>query len=937
MASLRERLQNFFRRENPLEFRVGDIEKKIPETEEVLRLGRGPIRPETAADIIQQEEKIKSFKTIGKQINKQREFEEKKIPSLKERLENFSKLLFPPTRRELLEQIQEERQQTLLPSTARRLIQEREFEMGIFPVFPGKTPFESELKKVNIPEAERERLSFQEFLKQPRTDIPLLGGTKRAAFSLRKNAAEKIAKSQSVKEIGDILRKSNIPERVVKFLSRSLKDISDPKRVMNMVEQASRQAPELIEKKSISRLKKIPKELESIEIKSIPEREDILQKLQQELKKAKILRGKQEKIYTKERAQRLAKMRKMSNGVKGEEGYIARLGALTGEFKKVNFESIADKFSKSERDALYNAVWENPHLSDWEKVSAANGLTKLLGVEGGRVPGMYELEKLSFVFPEEVMRQILKKRGLEHKITNILLQIYNLSRTTMAGFFDLSAVLLQNIFQSFRHPIITSKNVVKGLRSFGSENFSQFVQENIRSRENYPLYQKAKIQFTKMSPLLASREETFMTPMIEKIPFLGPIFKATGRSWTDFLNLMRADIADFIINNAKIAGKDITDKRFLKTMGKWINISTGRGDLGQLERIAPILGQGFFSARKLAAAVQIINPAFYIKADPFVRKEALKTWLAYLGGGLTILGLAKLAGAEVGDEPTSADFGKIKIGNTRFNIWGTNQQLAVLFSRLWIGHMTSSVSGNIIELGEGYKPITRVDIIKNFFKNKEHPSLSFIVELISGTDQFGRSFEWTPELISRFIPMIISDSYDLYQEHGTIGLLGILPLFFGVPTQTYGDVELKRGKNIFGEDTIEVVPKRRLENVIADFFGPKALLPTTQTNADLFYRKMLKMPPEYAAELFDIIAEVNPDLAKKLLKADEEHKKGITNEDRLIRSKGIASGERAKFLVEKFKKIEDQDVKARLWDEYVDKGIITDEVANQIYKLLQLQ
>ena len=36
--------------------------------------------------------------------------------------------------------------------------------------------------------------------------------------------------------------------------------------------------------------------------------------------------------------------------------------------------------------------------------------------------------------------------------------------------------------------------------------------------------------------------------------------------------------------------------------------------------------------------------------------------------------LAKLAGAEVGDDPEDSDFGKIIIGNTRIDIWGGIQQ-----------------------------------------------------------------------------------------------------------------------------------------------------------------------------------------------------------------------------------------------------------------------
>ena len=59
-----------------------------------------------------------------------------------------------------------------------------------------------------------------------------------------------------------------------------------------------------------------------------------------------------------------------------------------------------------------------------------------------------------------------------------------------------------------------------------------------------------------------------------------------------------------------------------------------------------------------------------------VRKEAARDLVAFLGIGASVLGLAKMAGAEIETEPTSSDFGKIKIGNTRYDIWAGFQQFA---------------------------------------------------------------------------------------------------------------------------------------------------------------------------------------------------------------------------------------------------------------------
>ena len=132
---------------------------------------------------------------------------------------------------------------------------------------------------------------------------------------------------------------------------------------------------------------------------------------------------------------------------------------------------------------------------------------------------------------------------------------------------------------------------------------------------------------------------------------------------------MRADVFDQMVNSYKGVGGDMNSPTFLKSLGEFVNNGTGRGSLGTFESSANILSQGMFSARKLVASVQMVNPVWYIKADPFVRKEALKTMLAFVSGGITITSLAKLAGADVGDDPTSADYGKIKVDNTPFHIF----------------------------------------------------------------------------------------------------------------------------------------------------------------------------------------------------------------------------------------------------------------------------
>ena len=411
-------------------------------------------------------------------------------------------------------------------------------------------------------------------------------------------------------------------------------------------------------------------------------------------------------------------------------------------------------------------------------ITAEKGLFKILGEKGGGVPTRDQIEKLYTVFGSEFTEALLSKRSFFQKLQDAGMQAYNLPRSMMAGVADFSGTLMQNLVFAYRHPVMTAKNFGREVKMFASNEFYKASMEEIASRPNYKLMKDANVQLTEVGPIISKREEQFMSSWAEKIPGFGKLVKATGRAWTGFLNRMRADVFDQLIDSQKSLGLDVSDAKFLKDAGEFVNAGTGRGSLGKLEKSANILSQGMFSARKLVAATKFLDPHSYITTSPVVRKEYLKTALAFLSGGTLITQLAKLAGAEVGDDPTSADYGKIKIGNTRLNVWGSYQQMAVLLARLYKGYGTSSTTGRKFTIGEGYKPVTRFDLISRFFESKEHPTLSLIISALRGQNQIGQPFDLAPETLSRFIPMVLSDSYDLYKEHGPSGLLGTIPAWF---------------------------------------------------------------------------------------------------------------------------------------------------------------
>ena len=254
-----------------------------------------------------------------------------------------------------------------------------------------------------------------------------------------------------------------------------------------------------------------------------------------------------------------------------------------------------------------------------------------------------------------------------------LLEALNLPRAIMAT-ADLSAPLRQGIFSAARNPKTFLKNFGSMFKYAFSEKAYRNLKADIVTSPNYSLYQKYKLPLTDVSAGLTGREEQFMSTLADKIPIFGTLSKGSNRAYTGFLNKMRVDLFDDFVKTAKLEG--ITDPKFFEDAATFVGSATGRGKLGRFEDAAKLLNTTFFSPRLMASRVNLINPVYYAKLNPTVRKEALKTLASFIGTGTGVLAMAKLNGADVSADPRSADFGKIKIGKTRYDIWGGFQQYA---------------------------------------------------------------------------------------------------------------------------------------------------------------------------------------------------------------------------------------------------------------------
>jgi hypothetical protein len=126
---------------------------------------------------------------------------------------------------------------------------------------------------------------------------------------------------------------------------------------------------------------------------------------------------------------------------------------------------------------------------------------------------------------------------------------------------------------------------------------------------------------------LGPHEEAFASNLAEKIPLIGGLVRGSERGYVGFLNKFRADMFDDIVkNNPEVA----QNAKFTKDAADLINNMTGRGKLpSKLEGASSLANSVFFSPKLIMSRINLLNPVYYARLEPTVRKEAIKSLLRF--------------------------------------------------------------------------------------------------------------------------------------------------------------------------------------------------------------------------------------------------------------------------------------------------------------------
>lgn len=531
------------------------------------------------------------------------------------------------------------------------------------------------------------------------------------------------------------------------------------------------------------------------------------------LKGSTAARNEQAGLQSIERGKRFVDAADAAQNETGVAAYQAAVGRLKGKLPQVDFQGFKQLDGET-LDAMLEHIKNHPAIQMGEKLHAQQSL--MLAVSEGKVPTAGEQKILEKVFGREVTQQISDASSFFGKYKHLALEAANIPRAIMSS-ADLSAPFRQGLVAGVTHPKLFFKAFAPMVKSFGSERVFQEGMHSIYDDPIFPLAHKAQLAMTDIGVPhsavdLAGREESFQSNLAERLNLRevkvlhnlglggklgtgpGDLIRASDRAYVMFLNKIRFDVFKQLVHSAAVENRDLNDDKLVKDIAKFVNSATGRGDLGAFQKHAATMNAIFFSPRLIMSRVNFLNPLYYMKLDPFARKQALGAAFNLVGTMGTILYLSKLAGAQVGTDPTSADFAKIKVGNTRIDIAGGFQQYVRLIGELAEGKVTSSTTGKPMKLSGGIGKTSIGDIILRTFFSKTSPTVSFGLQASKVSQaSFGPKQSMRQMVEQRMVPLLIQDANDLRTTPGALGgkpsvsksLLGYGLGTFGIGEQTY--------------------------------------------------------------------------------------------------------------------------------------------------------
>ncbi len=460
---------------------------------------------------------------------------------------------------------------------------------------------------------------------------------------------------------------------------------------------------------------------------------------------------------------------------KGRKGVSRIAGVMKGPLGE--YPAVGAKFTSVEIDDLMNMIYKSKELP-FNKANATLEFSKWL--DTGLIPPPSSIEIMGRIFGDEFANVLTQARGVAHPVMAKALDLANAPRAILAS-WDMSAVMRQGLISTLRLGVKgkfkeVGKSVKYMFQAWGSEKNMAMADDILKALPNNA---EGRAMGMYLAPIregvITKLEESFMSKFAQKIPLV----RRSERAYVTYLNAIRSFSWEATAPVWKASGAGTRD---LQGLARLINASTGRGALPKaLDKFSPVLSTILFSPRLQLSRFQL--PSMLFSKSPYVRKEAAKMLATFMGTGATIVGLLQFTDdSKVELDPRSSDFGKIKVGDTRLDIWTGYVQYAKFLGQVLTAQRKSSF-GNL-------NPAERLEIIERMIQSKLSPAAGFLIDLLKGENYMGEELfvdtrTSIKQLRDRFMPLFLQDMWEAIEQNGQSGIWQALPGVAGVGVITY--------------------------------------------------------------------------------------------------------------------------------------------------------
>lgn len=312
--------------------------------------------------------------------------------------------------------------------------------------------------------------------------------------------------------------------------------------------------------------------------------------------------------------------------------------------------------------------------------------------------------------------------------------------------------------------------------------------------------------------------ESWVSKKLEKYAPKINLLRRSEESFNLAIQNARANLFDWMLDQTKSEENPDGDLKLLKAekVGKAINTITGRGEAPLLtskdEKQNRIVNNLLFAPKWLASRIQTLTDLRFIGQIGKLSPKGIRARAAV--GNLIMMAFVTNALRYLFDreddesfyewlgrvfDPRSSDFGKIKIGRTRFDLTTGTAALITLAARLTTGETRTTTTGKV-------RKQPWMTTLGNFIRGKSAPA----ARLVSGTlfpllmegktkDFWGKDQKWNTageianNLGDLLAPISVQTGYEVFRDieqygvdEDTFGMvLGWLADIVGVAANTY--------------------------------------------------------------------------------------------------------------------------------------------------------